>query len=927
MELISKVYDPLQVEDKWYQFWLKEEYFHARIDKKRKPYTIVIPPPNVTGSLHMGHALNNTLQDIIIRRKRMEGYVALWLPGTDHAGIATQNVVEQELAKEGLTRQDLGREKFIERVWQWKEKYGSQIISQLKRLGCSCDWQRERFTMDKGYSQAVRAVFVKLYQEGFIYRGNYIVNWCPRCLTALSDIEVEHRERKGHLYYIRYPFKDGEGYLVIATTRPETLLGDSAVAVYPDDKRYKAYVGKTVILPALGREIPVIADSYVDVKFGTGALKITPAHDPNDFVIGKRHKLAEINIFTPDARVNENGGPYAGLDRFAARKKIVKDLAREGLLEKIEDYTHAIGHCYRCDTVIEPYVSRQWFIKMQPLAKPAIEAVKKREIEFFPKKWEKVYFEWMENIKDWCISRQLWWGHRIPVWYCKETKNAKCKKQNGVIVSKEEPKQCPYCRSKKLVQDKDVLDTWFSSWLWPFATLGWPSKTDDVSYFYPTALLSTAFDIIFFWVARMIMAGLHFAGDVPFSTVYIHALIRDVEGKKMSKSRGNVIDPLEVIEEYGTDALRFTLALLATPGRDIYLSAERIAGSRNFMNKIWNASRFVLANLQGYAPSAAESNSAESSGHTLADKWILSRYAKVVDKVNKEVEDYHFNKASKALYDFFWSDFCDWYVELCKPRLYGPESGVARPADGGGSRESDESNKEKEKGTDLSRQTAQHVLCTVLEGTLRLLHPFIPFITEEIWQKLSKEAKAERRKAKEKVSIMLADYPKADLSLVNRQAEAQMNLLQALTVAIRSIRADFGIPPAKKVDVYLATSDSKKLKVIKQHASYIAQLAGISSLVVEEKLAKVKSAAAAIEHGVEIFVPLAGLIDIEQELKQLESELEKVGQEIVKVKGKLKNKGFLAKAPAGIVRKEKEKLEMLEDKKKKIEAQIKQVQA
>lgn len=915
---IPKVYDPKEVEPKWYDFWLKEDYFQAEIDKKRKPFTIVIPPPNITGSLHMGHALNNTLQDIVIRKKRMDGKVALWLPGTDHAGIATQNVVEQELAKEGSSRQDIGREEFVDRVWQWKEKYGSTIITQLKRLGCSCDWSRERFTMDESYSKAVQEVFVRLYEEGLIYRGHYIINWCPRCHTALSDIEVEHRDIEGHLWYIKYLIKGENDSITIATTRPETLLGDTGVAVNPEDKRFKKYIGKTAILPALGREIPIIGDDYVDMSFGTGALKITPAHDPYDFEIGKRHDLAEINIFSEDAKINQNGGKYQGLDRYESRDQLVDDLKQEGLLEKVEGYGHAVGHCYRCDTVIEPYLSEQWFVKMKPLAEPAIQAVKEKKVEFVPQRWEKIYYEWMESIKDWCISRQLWWGHRIPVWYCQDLKNEKCKMQNGIIAKIEEPKECPYCKSSKIVQDKDVLDTWFSSWLWPFAILGWPEGTEDLTYFYPTALLSTAFDIIFFWVARMIMAGLHFAEDVPFEKVYIHALIRDAKGQKMSKSRGNVIDPISIIDQYGTDALRFTLTSLATPGRDIYLSEERIQGYRNFANKIWNASRFILMNLDGYAPSEVDEEKLEL---TLADRWILSEYSKLSSAINKDMESYQFSKVARNLYDFFWGDFCDWYIELSKPRLYSQASEV-------GSGESSGDNKEKEAGTDnrlpttgLSKLTAQHVLFTILEGTLRLLHPVIPFITEEIWQRLQSETRNEERPA----SIMISSYPTQDKKLVNREAEKDMEVIQKVTIAIRSIRSDFNVPPDKKMEAILNLSDNKEQEMLKKHSNYITLLAGISALTIGSRMEKPEHAATAVEQGIEIYVPLVGLLDVEKEKSRLNSKLKQANESLTRAEKKLKNQAFIEKAPQEVVAKEKEKLNALLDEKKKIEAQLKQI--
>ncbi len=878
---ISPAYNPKDVENKWYSHWFSKGYFHAPIDKEREPFTIVIPPPNITGSLHMGHALNNILQDIIVRKRRMEGCVTLWLPGTDHAGIATQNVVEQELAREGLTRQDLGREKFLEKVWEWKERYGSTIINQLKRLGCSCDWDRERFTMDEGYSRAVKTVFVGLFKEGLIYRGNYIINWCPRCYTALSDLEVDHEERVGSLWYIKYPFEDSQEYLTIATTRPETLLGDTAVAVHPNDERYQKYVGKTLILPLLRRKIPIIADEYVDPEFGTGAVKVTPAHDPNDFEIGQRHKLPQVVVLTPDAKINENGGPYNGMDRYECREAILKDLEREGLLEKVEPHLHAVGHCYRCETVVEPYLSEQWFIKMKPLAESAIKAVKEGKVKFTPKRWEKVYFDWMYNIKDWCISRQIWWGHQIPVWYCD-----RC---GEIIVEMEEPTSCTKCGNLSLRQDTDVLDTWFSSALWPFAVFGWPEKTEDLSYFYPTSLLSTGFDIIYFWVARMIIMGLHFMHDVPFKEVYIHALIRDALGRKMSKSLGNVIDPIDMIGKYGTDALRFTLAALATPGRDIFLSEEKIKGNRNFVNKIWNASRFVLMNLEGYSPEEAQPQELE---YTLADRWVLSRYTRTISLVEENMNSYNFSEACRILYDFFWGEFCDWYIELTKPRLY-PTSG-------------------------LERLTAQHVLLWVLGETLRLLHPFMPFVTEEIWQRLP--ARPARR------SIVIAPWPKPDPSLIDATAEREMEILKCVTVAIRSIRSTFRLHPRGKIHVFLKPPSQDVLEILQANSNYISQLAGVSELTMDREISRPEHSAAAVEHGIEIFIPLAGLIDIEKERSRLGKKLMDVEKELQGVERKLSRKKFLEKASPEVVEKEKRKFAALVDKKKKLELQLKQIE-
>lgn len=872
--VLSKAYNPKLVEDKWYTFWLKNKYFHAKVDQAKKPFSIVIPPPNITGSLHMGHALNNTLQDIIVRKKRMEGYVTLWLPGTDHAGIATQNVVEQQLAREGLDRKALGREKFIERVWEWKEKYGQTIINQLKRLGCSCDWDRERFTLDEGYSTAVRKVFVQLYKEGLIYQGNYIINWCPRCQTALSDIEVEHEDVEGHLWYIKYFFKDSDEYLVVATTRPETMLGDTAVAVNPTDKRYQKFVGRTLILPLLNRELPLISDRYVDPSFGTGVVKVTPAHDPNDFEIGLRHDLPQVNIFTEEAKLNKEVGPYEGLDRYEGREAVLKDLEKGGYLVKVQPHLHAIGHCYRCHTVVEPYLSNQWFVKMKPIAELAISVVREARIRFIPKRWEKIYFDWMENIRDWCISRQIWWGHRIPAWHCRSC--------GETIVEEETPTSCPKCGSKDIDQETDVLDTWFSSALWPFATLGWPDKTKDLAYFYPTSLLSTAFDIIYFWVARMIMMGLYFINDIPFREVYFHALIRDVLGRKMSKSRGNVIDPLEVIEWSGTDALRFTLASLAVPGRDVLLSEDRIEGYRHFANKIWNASRFVLMNLDGYDKNLKPS----SDDLAMADRWILSRLNEVISDVDKDLESYNFSEACRTLYNFFWGEYCDWYIEWTKERLQQKQVGA--------------------------RQTAQHVLIVVLDNVLRLLHPIMPFITEEIWQKLPTAGE----------SIVIAPWPQADLSLVDKEAESAARLMINATNAIRQIRHDLHISPDKKLRAVMSASHSSR-EVLTSHESYLkflGRLSDISWLPEKEDLAK---AVKAVVSDVEIFLPLAGVIDIKKEQARLSQEIEAIIDEMVTSERKLANEGFVSKAPAEIIEKEKSKVAYLRSKKRRLEDQLK----
>ncbi len=877
-EILPKVYEPHEVEARIYPEWEKKGYFEARIEPDRKPFTIVIPPPNVTGSLHMGHALNNTLQDAVVRRKRMQGVPTLWLPGTDHAGIATQNVVEREIAKEGLTRHDLGRDRFIERTWEWKERYGSRIIMQLKRLGASCDWTRERFTLDEPYTRAVREVFVKLYEEGLIYRGDYIVNWCPRCRTALSDIEVEYRETPGHLWYIKYPIKDQAEFISVATTRPETMLGDTGVAVNPEDVRYGEYVGLTAILPLMNREIPVIADDFVDPEFGTGAVKVTPAHDPNDFEMGNRHGLERIVVMTPEGLMSENAGPYRGLDRYEARERIVADLEKLGLLERVEDHVHSVGVCYRCETVIEPYLSKQWFIKMKPLAEPAIKAVEDGRVTFTPASWTKTYFDWMRNIRDWCISRQIWWGHQIPAWYCEDC--------GETVVAYEAPDRCPKCGGS-LVQDPDVLDTWFSSALWPFATLGWPDDTRDLRYFYPTSLLTTSHDIIYFWVARMIMMGLHFRNEVPFSEVYIHALIRDAQGRKMSKSRGNVIDPLDVIERYGTDALRFTLTSLATPGRDIFLSEERIEGMRNFANKIWNASRFVLMNLEGYEKMEIGPQDLE-----LADRWILSRLNRTIESADRALDAYNFAEASRILYDFFWSDFADWYVELAKGKLYGATE--AR-----------------------ERAVAQNILVRSLDNTLRLLHPFMPFITEEIWRRLPGAGE----------SIVISDWPEVDESAIDPRAEADFAVLQSVISAVRSIKSVLNIPLTKGVRALMMTDDKGKRLLLEGHEEYIARLAFVEELEVSPHAEKPANSAIAVEAGVEIYIPLEGLVDISEEKARLSKELVKLEAERDKAARKLATPGFLAKAAGQVVEREREKLSQLDEKIAKIRMQVEALSA
>jgi valyl-tRNA synthetase len=864
---IPKRYEPHRVEEKWYRFWEDGGYFKAKADPSKRPFSVVIPPPNITGSLHMGHALNNTLQDIIVRFKRMQGFDTLWLPGTDHAGIATQNVVERELHKEGLTRWDLEREGFVERVWKWKEEYGERIIMQLKRLGASCDWSRQRFTMDPGLSLAVREVFVRLYNEGYIYRGDYIINWCPRCLTALSDIEVEHHTVNGHLYYIDYPIKGG-GRVTVATTRPETMLGDTAVAANPDDGRYRSIIGKTAVLPILGREIVVIEDGFVDPEFGTGLVKVTPAHDPDDFEIAKRHHLPAINILNQDASMNENAGPYKGLDRYECRKRLIEDLEGLRYLKKIEEYTFSVGHCYRCRTVVEPYLSRQWFVAMRDLAAPAIEAVRDGRVRFIPKTWEKTYFEWMKNIKDWCISRQIWWGHRIPAWYCEEC--------GATLVRREDPEVCE-CGSRAIHQDQDVLDTWFSSALWPFSTMGWPEKTRDLEVFYPTSLLSTGFDIIYFWVARMIIMGLKFMGKVPFRDVYIHALIKDVEGQKMSKSKGNIIDPLDVIEEYGADALRLTLAILAIQGRDILLSRERIEGYRHFCNKLWNAARFVLMNLEGYGPSV----SIQFSSSQLCDRWIISRLDQVVSTVTASLEEYEFSHASRILYDFVWHEYCDWYIELTKIRLYGDDPSL--------------------------RQQAQGYLVGTLDLILRLLHPFMPFITEEIWQMLPIE--------REKESIMVNRWP-VPLGALDLEAMDQMSTIMKVVSGFRNIRSEMHIPPAKRPLGLIRTMN--EAKVIKEHSDYIVSLGGLSGLEIGGDLEKPPHSAIFLIDGMELYLPLEGMIDLTKERARLEKELSKVERDLLVSEKKLSSENFLHKAKEEVVQKERERAEELRRRRKRL---------
>jgi valyl-tRNA synthetase len=879
---LAKGYEPQDVEKKWYLAWESQGCFHADENSPKPHYSIVIPPPNVTGVLHMGHALNNTVQDVLVRWKRMCGSEVLWMPGTDHAGIATQNVVEKQLAAEGQGRHDLGREAFVERVWQWRSESGGQIINQLKRLGASCDWERERFTMDEGLSTAVREVFVSLYEDGLIYRDNRLINWCPRCHTALSDLEVEHEEKKGNLWHLRYPVKGTDLCLVVATTRPETMLGDTAVAVNPEDERYSDLIGKTVLLPLVNREIPIIADDYVDREFGSGAVKITPAHDFNDFEVGKRHDLEFINIFDDSGNVNENGGAYCGIERYVARKQVVADLEAEGLVEKIEEHGNAVGECYRCRTVIEPYMSKQWYVNVGPLAEKAIEAVKDGRTRIVPEQWEKTYFEWMYNIKDWCISRQIWWGHRIPAWYCDTC--------DQITVSRENASACVHCGSDNLRQETDVLDTWFSSSLWPFSTMGWPEKTETLKKFYPTSCLVTGFDILFFWVARMMMMGLKFMGDVPFREVYIHALVRDAQGHKMSKSKGNVIDPLTVIEEYGTDAFRFTLAAFAAMGRDIKLSTERIAGYRNFANKLWNASRFTLMNLEDFDPAEIDLDNLELS---LADKWILSRLSEASREANQALKEYKFNEVAGTLYVFTWNSFCDWYIELVKDDLYGSDPAV--------------------------KLRAQSVLYVVLESLLRLLHPLMPFITEEIWQALPGKRPS--------AFIVDTPYPTGEGGLNDQRGVARMELIMDVIKGIRNIRGEMDVAPSKKVVAVLDCRSEASATTLSDGLGYIKTLARVGTLTLGTEVERPEQAATQVAGDVEILLPLTDLINVEEEEKRLLKEVAKVEKDVSMFRKKLSNESFISNAPRHVLEKDRGKLQDAEGKMTILKESLKKIQA
>ena len=845
---LAKTYDPQEVEDRIYDFWLNGGYFHATVDPEKKPYTIVIPPPNITGQLHMGHAMDETLQDILIRWRRMQGYSALWLPGTDHASIATEAKIVEAMRQEGLTKEDLGREKFLERAWAWKEKYGGRIVEQLKKLGSSCDWERERFTMDEGCNKAVREVFVRLYNKGLIYRGERIINWCPHCKTSISDAEVEFAEKDGNFWHIRYPFKDGSGYLELATTRPETMLGDTAVAVHPDDPRYKDIVGKTLILPLVGREIPVIADTYVEQDFGTGVVKITPAHDPNDFEVGLRHNLEIINVMNDDGSINENGGKFAGMPGLEARKQIVKELEEQGFLVRIEPIKHNVGSCYRCHTVVEPRVSKQWFVKMEELAKPAIECVRDGRVRFIPERMEKIYFNWMENIKDWCISRQLWWGHRIPAWYCEDC--------GETIVAMDAPHTCPKCGSEKLHQDEDTLDTWFSSALWPFSTLGWPDQTEDLKYFYPTDTLVTGYDIIFFWVARMIFSGMEHMGEPPFKTVFIHGLIRDAQGRKMSKSLGNGIDPLEVIAQYGADALRFTLVTGNSPGNDLRFSQEKVEASRNFANKIWNASRFILMNIDGHdVPNQLPEKLA------LEDKWIVNQFNQVVKEVTDNLEHFEIGIAVQKLYDFLWDELCDWYIEIAKIRLQSSDEEAA--------------------------QTARQVLVWVMTGTLQLLHPFMPYITEEIWQSLPHEGE----------SVMVSKWPVYEEAHCFQQAASDMQSIMDVIRAVRNRRSEMNVPPSRKTHLYIATAAEK---VFQEGAPIIERLAFANGVEIGPAF-EIEGAVNIVTSGAKAYIPMDELVDKKAELARLTKELESAQKQYATTQQKLSNEKFLSKAPENVV--------------------------
>jgi len=886
---MNKTYDHRKVEQRLYAWWEEKGYFTPKIDLTKKPFVIAMPPPNVTGGLHLGHAITAAIQDLMIRYHRMQGEPTLWLPGEDHASIAAQYVVEKEIAQEGLTRQGLGREKFLERVWDWMHRYRHVIAVQHRRLGTSCDWTRERFTMDEGMAHAVREAFVRLFKKGLIYRGNYMVNWCPRCGTALSDLEVVHKDEESKLYYVRYPLESSKDeYITVATTRPETILGDTAIAVHPDDERYKALVGRMAILPVLQRRIPIIADDSVDPEFGTGAVKVTPGHDPTDYEIGQRHKLPIINIMNDDVTLNENAGPYAGQDRYEARQNLLADLEKQGLLLKVEPHTHAIGHCQRCNTVVEPRVSTQWFVKIKPLADPAIAAVRDGRIRFVPTRFTKVYFNWMENIHDWCISRQLWWGHRIPVWHCEDCGHMSAS-------TKEQVTTCEKCGSSNVRQDPDVLDTWFSSALWPFSTLGWPEDTEDFRYFYPTDVMETGYDILFFWVARMIMMGLEMTGVIPFHTVYLHGLIRDQYGQKMSKSKGNVVDPLVVIEDYGADALRFALLTGSTPGNDMKLSLQKVEAARNFANKLWNAARFVVSNLDNDY-SAQDTTRAASlwaknwTALSLPDRWILSRHHRLISEVNRLIEQYQFGEAGRQLHEFLWGEFCDWYIEMAKVVLYGEDKTAVK--------------------------RTQDILVYVLERTLRLLHPFMPFVTEEIWQHLPHEGEA----------LIVAPWPEP--GFLDQVAETEMQSIMEMVRAIRNARAEYGVEPSHSIAAIIVAGEKHEL--ISAQAAIITRLARIDAAklrIVDELAKRPSKALALVVSDYEVFLPLAELVDMERERVRLASELEKLQQEIARAEKLLGNQAFVSKAPAEVVNKERAKLEDYRRRYNKLEERLRSLES
>ena len=885
MKELAKTYDPKSMEDRIYGEWLEKKYFHAEVDRSKKPFTIVMPPPNITGKLHMGHALDNTLQDILIRYKRMQGYNALWIPGTDHASISTEVKVINQLKSEGIDKNELGREGFLKRTWEWREEYGRTIVDQLKKIGSSCDWDRERFTMDEGCSKAVQEVFLRLHKKGYIYKGSRIINWCPVCKTSISDAEVEHEEQAGHFWHINYPIKGSDKFVEIATTRPETLLGDSALAVNPDDERYKDIVGKTVILPLVGREIPVIADAYVDKEFGTGVVKITPAHDPNDFEVGKRHNLPEINILNDDATINENGGKYAGMDRYEARKVMVEELKEQGLLVKVADHVHNVGTHDRCGTTVEPMIKQQWFVKMEEMAKPAIEAVKNGDLTFVPERFDKTYLHWLENIRDWCISRQLWWGHRIPAYYCDDC--------GEIVVDREMPSVCPKCGGTHFTQDPDTLDTWFSSALWPFSTLGWPENTEDLEYFYPTDVLVTGYDIIFFWVIRMVFSGYEQTGKCPFHHVLIHGLVRDSLGRKMSKSLGNGIDPLEIIDQYGADALRFTLVTGNAPGNDMRFYMERVEASRNFANKIWNASRFIMMNVTAlkeneheqseYSFSTEQSATDRRSGAcvkemdltqlTGADKWILSKVNTLAQDVTANMDKFELGIAVQKLYDFIWEEFCDWYIEMVKPRLYNEE--------------------------DQTKAAALWTLKTVLTNALKLLHPYMPFITEEIYRNLTGEE-----------SIMISAWPEFKAEWSFQKEEAEVELIKEAVRSIRNVRSSMNVPPSKKAHVIVVSEKPQVREVFEGSKAFFGTLSYASQVTVQEDKSGIgEDAVSALIPDAAVYMPFAELVDLEKEIERLKKEEERLTKELARVNGMLSNEKFISKAPQSKIDEEKEKLE------------------